>query len=743
VRSLLRIAALAVTLIAPTFIALPSGHAAAAEQRAYARGTLSLAIDSVNPQVATANSTVTVRGTISNGTDATVAGLAVQVFSSDTPFAARDSMDAYAADNATTALAPEAIPVTVTGSIRPGGTATWQTSFTAADAGMSAAGFGVYPLQAELIDLDGTVIRTDRTLLPFWPGSNSGVTRLKIAWDWPLIDQPHRQACTALTSNSLAASVAGDGRLDTLLAAAAANPGADLTWLIDPALLGDLDTMTGAYEVGGTADCTGAQAEPASAAAAAWLNSLRTATAGQPVVITPYANVDVAALVHRGLYTDLESACQLGEVTAGQVLHRSFGMNMIFPAGGLADQSVLTTLAATEHVSTAVLASSEMPPQDSAGLSADLSPDDAVTSVRTGLGGTMNILLADNTMTEILKQAGQSTSPAAQFAVEQRFLAETAMIAAEFPNTERSVVISPPETWAPSLSLANDLLVETTTAPWLQPVKLARLAGSHDSYSQLARKPLAADQVSTHELSADYLASAGALSSRLSAYRSMLYQAPTGYTNGLAEALAATESSAWRGPADGPSAADGMTMVRTLGDYLSDAEGKVKIIISKDVPMAGSAGTVPVTIQNGLEQSVRVKLNAIVVTLPGAASQLTVSSPTPVTVLAGQVQLIKLGVRSAPQGSTTIKLSLSSANGTRLPFADTSLTLDSTRYGQAILILIAAAIGLLLLSSVFRSNRRRPQGTDDADSGNVDAGEHHPTEAPDDLADARRWADDT
>jgi len=85
-------------------------------------------------------------------------------------------------------------------------------------------------------------------------------------------------------------------------------------------------------------------------------------------------------------------------------------------------------------------------------------------------------------------------------------------------------------------------------------------------------------------------------------------------------------------------------------------------------------------------------------------------------------------------------------------------------YGQAILLLIAGAIGLLLLSSAIRSGRRRrsaaAQGPDpdaepgpddlaphaggeqDGSPGNVMTSTQDPTEAPDDLADARRWADD-
>jgi len=117
-----------------------------------------------------------------------------------------------------------------------------------------------------------------------------------------------------------------------------------------------------------------------------------------------------------------------------------------------------------------------------------------------------------------------------------------------------------------------------------------------------------------------------------------------------------------------------------------------------------------------------------------------------------QPATVRLQVSSAPQGSTQIKLSLTSANGTALPVATTTLTVLSTRYGRAILFLIGAAIGVLVLTSLYRAVRRWLRDdahlvNEEADppgsvvTGTSDA--RHPTEAPDDLADARRWVDDT
>jgi len=752
-------AASAAAALLAAVIALGAAPARAAAGHRGAAGTVSVTIDSMSPQVAAPHGTVTVTGTVSNGTGQPQAGLQVQLYTSPTRFTSRDQMDAYLAQGGTgSPEEPVGNPFVIAASLPPGATAGWRASFSVAATGMTQ--FGVYPLAAQLADgLTGGVLATDQTLLPLWPGRQAAglASPLTIAWIWPLIDRPHRQVCAALTDNGLAASLRPGGRLAALLAAGQQHPAADLTWLVDPALLGDVAAMTRPYRVGVTSNCVaGTRPEPASKAAAGWLSALRGVAARQPVVITPYADVDATALVHQGLNADLATAYRLGGAVADGVLHGTFGHSIAVPAGGTADLSTLTDLAAAEHVDTVVLSSSEMPP-----LSSAVFEDDAVTSVRTAAGTTMTVLLADDTLTKVLA-AGDAGSgaptPGAEFAVRQRFLAETAMIAAEAPAAARTVVVAPPADWSPTATLAGDLLGETVTAPWLKPAALGSLAGTRDDASTIARQPPPAAGPSPGELGRGYLSAVGGVGAMLGSYKSMLYRAPASYLAALGEALAATESSAWRdgGRAQGLALADG------LADYLADAESKVKIIASPQVPMGGSSGTVPVSIENGLYQAIRVSLNAQVVGVPGSSAQLVVGRfPKTVTVLPQQPVTVKLPVSSAPIGSTVIKLSLTSADGRPLPVAGASLTVQSTRYGRAILFLIGAALGVLVLTSGYRGVRRwlghgpgggpRPRPGGHGGHGGAAApgsvvtgtsGARNATEAPDDLAEARRWVDD-
>jgi len=750
-----RILSLAAAAVVPAAVTAVLGLAAPAQaqptqpgqpSQAGQTGRVSIVIDSMTPQTAKPGSTVTVAGTVTNGTSQTKAGLGVQLWTSPTRFQTRDDMDGYVSQGTGASLEEAGNSFSLTRSLRPGATVQWHASFQVDTVGMDQ--FGVYPVSAQLGDGEGDVLGVDQTLLPFWPGQQAaGLERpLDVAWVWPLVDQPHHQVCTALTSNDLTTSLAPGGRLSALLGAGQANPGAHVTWVIDPALLSDVNTMTKPYQVASGSGCSGWVNEPASKAAKTWLDTLRGITAGPPPVITPYANVDVSALVHSGLAPDITSAYTMGYAVADSVLHGSFGPSIAVPAGGTADLSVLTNLATAQHIGAAVLDSSEMPPASSA-----VFEDDAVTSIRTASGVSMTILLADHVLSGVLATGDTSSGvlpPSTQFTVTQRFLAETAMIAAEAPDSDRSIVVNPPENWSPSATLASDLLSETTSTPWLSPTALGSLAGAPDSERSLARQPPPASKDSPGELTGSYLSTVAATGAELGTYQDLLYQPSNSYVQGLQQALTATESSAWRGRA----AAQGRALAKKLSRFMSGEEAQIHIIAAQQVPMGGSSGLVPVSIQNGSQHAIEVRLTTHVVNVPDRASQLSIGRfKSLITIPPGQAPTVRVPVSSAPIGPTAIQLALTTVHGKRLMLPLTSLTVQSTRYGRAILFLIGAAIGVLVLTSVFRGVRRRmradPQvAPEDADlPGSVETGTsaRHPTEAPDDLADARRWADDT
>jgi hypothetical protein len=727
--------------------------AGGAAQRSQTAG-LSVYIEGVSPQWAESGHTVTVTGIVRNTTAAPVDGLSIQLRSSAIPLGNRDDLSLYAAGELV-ADAPEGAPVPLPGVLAPGGSAHWHATLDPAAAGITL--FGVYPLAAQLLNSLDVQVATDRTFLPYWPGRSSvpQLQPLSIAWVWPILDRPYQGVCGALLSNGLAASVATGGRLNELLTAGRSySAAAHLTWAIDPALVQTAQTMSHRYAVGAGPGCGRARRMRPDRAAATWLSTLTSTISGQQAFLTPYADVDVDALSHVGLNADLRGAYAVGRAVGSQILHLPASADTTaWPPSGLADSGILDSLAVNQ-INTVVLSSSVMPP---AGAVPNYTPS-AQTSVDTGIGSSLRVLLADQTISQILADpsTGPAANPGSAFATQQSFLAQTAMIVAEQPATARSLVVAPPRVWNPAPGLAAGLLNETVHAPWLHPASLADLAaaaGSRHLTGQVPRQPPPAHHVSKYELSAAYLARVASLGAAVKLQASIFTPANPSY---LQSTIAALESADWAGASHSPAlavAARRRLLTDTLG-YVNAQARKVAILDSNlKITLGGSSGSVPVSVSNGMGTAVRVVLHASA----GRDGRLSIGSfDGRMTIESGQTKTIRLPLHSHSVGVTDVTLSLYSPNGTQLPKTTVRLTVQATRFGTLALVIMCVALGVFVLTSSARAIRRsRRDGDEGSDSdsetsdppgaaaipGSVRSGDDlandHPPEDPDEYADAR------
>jgi hypothetical protein len=576
-------------------------------------------------------------------------------------------------------------------------------------------GFGVYPLAADAVNSIGVTLDSSRTFLPYWPGRHA-ISPLPIAWVWPLADQPGQSACPGpqdtggLVNDGLAASLASGGRLSGLLAATAGYATkAHLTWAIDPALLANVRTMTSPYLVSASGQCTG-PVKPASRAASSWLAAVKSAVAGRPVFVTPYADVDATALVHAGLNADLTNAFTAGRSVAGQILGRDFSPEkpgkaapaedqgvlngLSWPPGGLADYTTLQSLAGVDGISSVILDSSTMPPVDS---SLSWTPS-AQTTTPDGEGPDLHVLLADHTLTTILGSAGAaSRSPGTAFSVRQYYLAETAMIAAEAPSLARSIVVVPPSRWDPPATLARALLAETVSAPWLHPVGISQLAAAKSATGQVSHGLAVPAKALRAGLRRSFLRRVRQLDQRVQLLQSILVRP----SPDLGYAIAAAESAAWRGGA--AAARPATQLLNTLSSYVSAQESGLSLVTPGRVTLGGLRGSVPVSISNHLSYPVLVRLQ---VSAPRNGSLSVRSQPGVVKVAAGTVVTLKLAVSTAAVGSTTLHLSLLSPGGLPLHSAPVTMIVQATHYGTLALVIIAAALGVFMLTSATRAIRR-------------------------------------
>jgi len=697
--------------------------------------SLAVAITGVTPQWATSKtSTVTVSGTLTNHTGSTLREAQVHLQWYPLTFLTRSFMESYA-DGGAVSLQSEQVTLetvgttTLSSTLANGASARWTVSFNISQAFLTsgeAQALGDYPLQVVAGSATSKYQATSRTFLPYWPGTDAA-TPLKVAWIWPLIDTPQQGVCPqTLATNSLAGAFAANGRLSTLLDVGLQYATKDdLTWAVDPALLSDATVMTHTYFTGGNSGCTDRTRLAASPAAQSWLSALA-GTAGQPAFLTPYADVDAAALTHAGLDSDLTSAYKLGDQVASQILPNTFGSSagtgsslaVAWPTGGVADADTLTSLARSGGVSTVVLNSGE--------LSTSTPPyDNALARTKTSTGASMTALLADSEITSILGSASASSSAGAQFAAVQDYLAQTAMMVAEGPNApSRSLVVAPPTGWDPSPTEAADLLKVTSgaqKAPWLQAADLGTLATAaakrpaeslpdhHDSPAELSNADGYIDQLRT-------------LGQNVTQFESILSDPPKSYLSMLAAALAATQSSAWRGRGS----PGGWLALTELSSYISDLHNTVQLIPVRKILLAGTTGDTLVSVKNGLDQPFLPQHGLQIAVRVGATaelgSSLTVTAPSAVQVVnPGMTQSVRLDLHSTTIGTTTLQLQLLAKDGSPLTWAGASepLSVEVTRFGRLILVIIFGALGVLVLATVVRLRRKRRRR-----GGSKTGGEH-------------------
>jgi hypothetical protein len=672
---------------------------------------LAVSITGMTPTVPGPDSTVTVSGTLANHTGSALPGIAVQALTSTQYFRYPQLMTDFTNGTSTIPL-EQAGEYQVPNSVPNGGTVQWSVSFPATE---FYSQFGVFPIEVQVSALGVTYTASASTFLVFWPGGDaaSQPAGLQAAWVWPLVDTPQQGACSGtLATNELASSVASGGRLSTLLNAGSSATAQkdDLTWDIDPALLSNVSVMTRTYYTHGNAVCSDRFPQPASKAASQWLSQLKTSTAGQPAFLTPYADVDVAALSHAGLDSNIATAYRVGDTVAGQILPNTFGKNgtgtadgavlkAAWPADGEADAGVLTSLASSGGISTVILSSNEQ-----LSSSSSSSGEDALARTVSGIGTNMSVLLANSRITSLLGTASAAPTEAGQFTLTQDFLAQTAMIAAE-TNTERSLVIAPPTNWNPSPAEASALLQITQDAPWLHPTGLSALSSAAAQLPSASQVP--PKQVSPSELGDAYMDSLTEVQSSLNLFENLLYKPPAQTIDSLDEALAATESSAWRGRGE----PGGWLAMGQLHDYLADSEHKVKIIgTTKKMLLFGQSGETPVSVENGLDVPIQVRVMAST----SAGSQLQVGPFSALlTVQAGQTNTVPMPLHSATIGTTTVQLQLATHNGSPLTWPGSSqpLSVEVTRIGRSLLIIIGGALGILVLTSAYRLRRKRLTGT--------------------------------
>nr|BFE32118.1 hypothetical protein GCM10010200_043690 [Actinomadura rugatobispora] len=670
----------------PAVGALPAAPDPEGGGQSRERQQVALVLDKVTPKTAGpsgAQSKISVSGRVENRSGHALPGLKVRLRTSAQRMTSRNQLAQYAAGQPSSlrGLAAEGQLAQAAGA---GGKAAFSLGTTTATIGLQA--FGVYPLGVEVVNQYGQVLTGVNTFITFVPKQRD-FRPLSVGWIWPMIDRQHRTTDDTFLDDQLATDLAPGGRLAGLVDAAATTK-TPVTWSIDPALIDDVQTMAAApYLVKGPRNKKGTR-KPKSTAAAAWLNSLKTASKNDPYFALPYADPDAVALVRNKMSNHL-SIAYANSGGVNQALGRP-PVQMAWPPSGMAGHSTLNELAKRGRLGNGAFVMSSAAFADP---TQGYTPG-ATTRLETEEGPKKTVVY-DETLNRIV--SADTRSPGAAVLAEQRFLAETAMITAEAPVLARSLVIAPDRRWNPSPQFAKNLLTYTAAASWMAETPLEKIANAAPLDRVYRGYP---DAMEGYELGRSYLDRVAEISRRAARFSSIMVEP---VTVSYRRAVLRMESTAWRGR----NYRRAVEARRVLSERLDDDMGRVRVLIgpAQRVTLAGNSGRIPLTIANELSnQTIRVRLEAV----PEKPAQLQIGKfdDEVIELGPGQKQTLSIPMRAAGNGKVRVNLRLTSAD--RRTFGSKHvITVRSTGYGRVALLITGGGLAVLFVGVGVRAMRAR------------------------------------
>lgn len=696
--------------------AIPSA-AAASPQQSPAVSTpvaaVSLHLGTIRPVAPQPGDTLRLTGSVQNGTDKRLPDLAVALYLDPGAIGSRGAFESDANTPETepfgAGLLPQAQASTraATTDLAPGASTTWSIKVPVGSLGLTQP-WEVYQMGVAATS-DGVQVGRLRTFLPYAPvATTQGREQLRVAWLWPLVDRPHRRLTSAgptFSDDQLARSFAtgGEGgRLQRLAAAAEAagrqhrqpnkrHPvrvrSVPVTYAVDPMLLDEARQMSKGYTVH-PPDGAGVRGKGKSAAAG-WLSQLAgsVGSGAADALALPYGDPDISAAVRAGDPELVQVAATIGDQIVSQTLGRELS-GWAWPPGGMVSDDGLNLLF------------------DSQITGVVLDPTELSTTTPPSTGATPNahvvVPARDGDLTGLLPDAALSAAVTAGAAADsglalQRYLSETLMIQAEAPYArDRAIVIAPAARWSPDAAYARRLLADTGQVPWMRAVRLptAATAPPNTNISPQLRYPAAAQSA---ELPEDYVHSVAAIAGEVGELHSLLGTRGAGQVLADDEATLAGLSSAWQGR---------RTVAKEYVDRLrtgvEQTLQRVHIAASNGsfVTLTSHAGAIPLTVQNGLDQQVHIRVKLIAGPRLSAAN-----SRTLYTVPAHQQVLLQVHAQAQTAGVFTLGVRLLTPD--RKGFGQpVKLFVHSTAYGAVTIAITFAALAVLFVAVGFRLTRR-------------------------------------
>lgn len=460
--------------------------------------------------------------------------------------------------------------------------------------------------------------------------------------------------------------------------------------VMDPALLDQLNRMTGGYR---RADGTEVAAGQDGAAAAADVREqLRAATNTTDVQVTamPFGGPSIPAMLSAGLVPELQHQQTTGNRVMEATLGVPPGTSVARAPGDLLDEATLAWFA-QRNPDTVVLGDvgDALRPEQANGFA--LPP----TAVVPATVGHTQLVMPDPSVEALLSRSDLLGDPVR---AAQAILGELAMIWREEPApppqpdgspTVRGVAVSLPSSLPPTLW--NELLPRIAGAPFLQPQHAQDFV--HDVNSPAPTEPVPLLSPDTATYSADYATSIRTLGHDVDAFASMLTTpspVPERLRRDLAYATAAGfvtdpgAGQAWFGPPT---------------ETTSHAFGTVQPTGNQSFTFTSSEGTIPLRMGDpgSTPLAVKVWLQSPQFTFPDGDQQ--------EVVLQRPDQIVNFRAIAKAAGKNSIVVAVLAPSGRVI--GQQTITVRSTAVNRIALLVTVGAAGGLLLLYVRRRSRRR------------------------------------
>ncbi|GGI03177.1 DUF6049 family protein [Egicoccus halophilus] len=322
----------------------------------------------------------------------------------------------------------------------------------------------------------------------------------------------------------------------------------------------------------------------------------------------------------------------------------------------------------------------------------------ALAPLRSNSGRLFTAIVADRQIGAWLASPPSGAGPVVD---AQRILAETAQAWFQAPGaTGRSLLLLPPDDWAPSAETAERLLDALETAPWAQLTS----PGHQAALGRQAATPVRLHGTTAVSLDPALAASLSETVAELSALETALPddadtadgRTPSELHDVLLRSTSATNLD------NGGTA--GEALVRDVRRTIEETFGDVVVASGSRVTLTSDTGQIPVTLQRtrGGPIAVRVEVasQGRLVWPDGQRSEV-------IELTEGAAQTVSFATRALSTGTFSVAVRVTDPTGTHT-LERTTLSVRSAAISGPALAATGGAVLLLLLAGALRRRRPRP-----------------------------------